>query len=48
MFQKWLEQISEGLTNEERYGDILKELRIAFEAGFQAKLIYTAEEYLQK
>ena len=48
MFQKWLKETNEGLKNEERYADILKELRVAFDAGFQAKLIYSAEEYLQK
>ena len=55
MFQNWLDEIrpvvplgNEGITNRERYADILDPLSIAFEAGFNARLIYNAEEALQK
>lgn len=55
MFQKWLDEIrpviplgNEGISNRERYADILDTLSIAFEAGFKAKLIYNSTEMLQK
>ena len=48
MFEKWLEQTHNGLTNKEKYADIINELKIAFQEGFKAKLIYSTEEYLQK
>ena len=55
MFEKWLDEIrpviplgDEGISNRERYADIIPQLSIAFEAGFNARLIYNAEEVLQK
>lgn len=55
MFEEWLNQIrpliplgDEGISNRERYADIIPQLSIAFEAGFNARLIYNAEEALQK
>ena len=55
MFEKWLNEIrpvvplgDEGISNRERYSDILDPLSIAFEAGFNARLIQNAEETLQK
>lgn len=55
LFEKWLDEIrpliplgDEGISNRERYADIIDVLSIAFEAGFNAKLEYKAEEYLQK
>lgn len=54
-FNQWLDEIrpiiplsDEGISNRERYADIIDVLSIAFEAGFNAKLKYKAEEYLQK
>lgn len=44
MFEEWLDQIrpivplgDEGISNRERYADILDPLSIAFEAGFKAR-----------
>jgi hypothetical protein len=55
MFEEWLDQIrpvvplgDEGISNRERYGDIIPQLSIAFEAGFNARLQYNSEEALQK
>ena len=48
MFEKWLDEVYEGIPNREKYQDVINYLRVAFEAGFQAKLMYTAEEQLQK
>ena len=48
MFEKWLNEIKDGLSNKERYADIINELRIAFEAGFNSRLLYNLEEELQK
>lgn len=55
MFEKWLDEIrpvvtlgDEGISNRERYADIIPLLSIAFEAGFKAKLEYNATEMLQK
>lgn len=55
MFEEWLNQIrpvvplgDEGISNRERYADILDPLSIAFEAGFNAKPIYNSSEMLQK
>ena len=55
MFEKWLDEIrpvvtlgDEGISNRERYADIIPLLSIAFEAGFNAKLEYNAMEMLQK
>lgn len=55
MFEEWLDQVrpvvplgDEGISNRERYADILDPLSIAFEAGFKAKLIYNSTEMLQK
>ena len=55
MFEKWLDEIrpvvtlgDEGISNRERYADIIPLLSIAFEAGFNAKLEYNATEMLQK
>lgn len=43
LFEKWLDEIRpviplgcEGISNRERYGDIIPQLSIAFEAGFKA------------
>lgn len=55
MFEQWLNQIrpviplgDEGISNRERYADIIPQLSIAFEAGFNARLQYNSEEMLQK
>jgi len=55
MFEEWLDQIrpivplgDEGISNRERYADIIPQLSIAFEAGFKAKLIHNSSEMLQK
>lgn len=55
MFEEWLNQIrpvvplgDEGISNRERYGDIIPQLSIAFEAGFNARLVYNSQEILQK
>ena len=55
MFEKWLDEIrpvvtlgDEGISNRERYADIIPLLSIAFEAGFNAKLEHNAMEMLQK
>ena len=55
MFEEWLDQIrpvvplgDEGISNRERYGDIIPQLSIAFEAGFNARLVYNSQEILQK
>ena len=55
MFQNWLNEIrpvvplgDEGISNRERYGDIIPQLSIAFEAGFNARLVYNSQEILQK
>jgi len=55
MFEEWLDQVrpvvplgDEGISNRERYADILDPLSIAFEAGFKAKLIYNSTEMLSK
>ena len=44
MFEKWLDEIrpvvplgDEGISNRERYSDIIDPLSIAFEAGFKAR-----------
>lgn len=58
-FEEWKKQIrpvvslgDEGITNEERYGDILDYMSIAFHNGFQIAMKqrrkYAAEEWLQK
>lgn len=36
------------ISNRERYEDILDFMEIAFYAGFQAKLIHSSQEQLQK
>lgn len=38
----------EVISNRERYEDILDFMELAFYAGFKTKLIYTAQEELQK
>lgn len=55
MFEKWLDEIrpvvplgDEGISNRERYADILDPLSIAFEAGFNARLEYNSKELMQK
>lgn len=55
MFEKWLDQIrpivplgDEGISNRERYADIIPQLSIAFEAGFNARLEYNSKELMQK
>lgn len=48
MFENWLNEKHNGISNRERYQDILNSLKIAFDAGFRARLEYTAEEQLQK
>ena len=55
LFEQWLDEIrpvvplgDEGISNRERYSDIIDPLSIAFEAGFKAKLIYNSTEMLQK
>lgn len=55
MFEEWLDKVrpvvplgDEGISNRERYADILDPLSIAFEAGFNARLKYNAQEMLQK
>jgi len=55
MFEEWLDQIrpvvplgDEGISNRERYADIIPQLSIAFEAGFNARLGYNYQELMQK
>ncbi|MFM7985246.1 MAG: hypothetical protein ACKPKO_38600, partial [Candidatus Fonsibacter sp.] len=55
MFEEWLNTIrpvvplgDEGISNRERYADILDALSIAFEAGFNARIKHNSEEMLQK
>jgi len=38
----------ESISNRERYEDILGFMESAFRAGFEAKLIYSSQEQLQK
>lgn len=38
----------ESISNRERYEDVLDFMELAFYAGFQTKLSYTAQEELQK
>lgn len=56
MFEKWLNdtQIFQDnnskieISNRDLYNDIINSMKKAFEAGFNARLEYTAREYLQK
>lgn len=51
MFEEWLNQIrpvvplgDEGISNRERYADIIPQLSIAFEAGFNYHRLKTLEK----
>jgi hypothetical protein len=55
MFEQWLDQIrpviplgDEGISNRERYADIIPQLSIAFEAGFNARLQHSTDEILEQ
>ena len=52
MFEEWLDTIrpvvplgDEGISNRERYADIIDVLSIAFEAGFNARIKHTPRYY---
>lgn len=51
MFEEWLDQIrpvvplgDEGISNRERYADIIPQLSIAFEAGLNYQRLKTLEK----
>jgi hypothetical protein len=55
LWNEWLDERQpvvtlggESISNRERYEDILEFMELAFHAGFEAKLIYSSQEQLQK